>query len=167
MHLTGPAATARLAREKALALHSLSFDPGRCSLTLEADGTRVDDEEHSADTGLPELDAVLGKSRPLVVRPGCRRYNLHFDAVITHAVHDEGFHVPEAHEDFSTPLRCYTQSRFLTYLTEECFADMVIDAGMSHHRLVTLDQVIAVACTDAPAVTSRVLTASDLWLDDI
>lgn len=164
MTAAGPDAAARIAREQALALHALDFDTGRRRLCITVDGTRVDDEEQQPDTGNPELDAVLGKSRAIVVRPGCRRYQITFEDVTTFMVHDESTHVHEPHEDFTTPLRTYTQSRFLAHLAQESFADQVMPDAPRHYRVATLDDIIDVASPDAPHVTSRVLMASDLWL---
>ncbi|WP_425041296.1 hypothetical protein [Primorskyibacter sp. S187A] len=166
MTLKGAAAAARLARENGLAFAGMEIASGSGELVLWADGTRVDDEEQAPDTGLPELDAVLSGSRAIVVRPGCRRYEIRFTSVVMHAHYDEGLHVPEDHEDFSTPLRRYTDSRFLRFLKDETLADKLLDEPLLHYRIAMLNDIIDVAATTPPDVLSRVLTVSDLWMMD-
>ena len=157
----------RLEAERALRLVSVTYDGVARTLRIVVDGTRVSDETARPDTGNTVLDNIIGTSQPIVVLPGCRQYTVAFEDVVAMEIRDESYAEVEPEDDFSKQLRHYPASRFLTHIRNSTFAEAVLNQRLEHWAVVTLDDVIDIATQagDVPTVSSRILTATDVWTD--
>ncbi|WP_299045448.1 hypothetical protein [uncultured Tateyamaria sp.] len=157
----------RLETEQALRLVNVIYDGVERVVRIIVDGTRVSDETARPDTGNETLDGIIGASHAIDVLPGCRQYTIAFEDVVAVQIRDESYAEVEREEDYFRPLRHYPASRFLTHMRDATFAEAVLNQPLVHWAVVTLDDVIDIAAQpgDVPAVSSRVLTATELWAD--
>ena len=157
--------TERFRSENNLRLVSVFYDGMQRMLCIVVDGARVSDEVGMPGTGSPEIDAIFGGSRAIEVLPGCRRYEVRFADAIGYLVRDESYAQLDQNEDVSSVPRVQGETQFLTYMRAATFAEDVLDAPLEHWAVATLDDVVDVGTRQGaePTITSRVLTATDVW----
>ena len=154
-------ATDLLKAEKYLRFFDLRSAPDYCDLTVWVDGAEASSRAGPAGTGNAEIDAALGPVHRIETVPGCLRYQIVFDDAVGYAVRNESFANPEAGEDYTTFLRDYQTSSFLTFMRERTFAEATREKPLKHIAVVTLDLIIDVATFESPLITAKTLGPDD------
>ena len=111
--------------------------------------------EQLAEEPLPELRKLLATAKAINHGPNCRIFNLVWASYIGYAVENESYGTQEPKISVGTGRLVveYTQSVYLSYLSQATFATPDYPGPFKHWAVHCLNHIIHVASMEEPFIT--------------
>lgn len=126
--------------------------PDTLDLQLVVHEARVENERSPIETGIANIDQILGDGYAVRSDPSSREFTITFENYIGFSIRSESYVNAELEDDYSKKLRSYTKSTFLDFIDTSTFAQQCLDEPVLHFAVVCADHVVDVACTTPPTI---------------